>query len=98
MIYFSSAFWQPRVKLSDSPVAIGVMADPHNAAERALRHGVMWRKSIGGTASERCSRFASRLLGVVATCRQRGRLVLEYLTSCFEASVRLQSIPLLLRP
>ena len=70
----------------------------NNAAERALRHGVLWRKSSGETASERDSRFVSRLLGVVETCRQRGRSVLEYLTSCFEASVRSQPIPLLLRP
>ena len=39
----------------------------NNAAERALRHGVLWRKSSGGTASERGSHFVSRLLGVVAT-------------------------------
>jgi hypothetical protein len=28
------------------------------------------------------------MLTVVATCRQRGRDVLEYLTSCFEADRR----------
>jgi transposase len=44
------------------------------------------------------SRFGDylRMLTVVATCRQQGRNVLEYLTSCFEADRRGQSIPSLL--
>ena len=70
----------------------------NNTAERALRHGVLWRKTSGGTASERGSRFVSRMLGVIETCRQRGRSVLDFLTSCFEASVRSQPFPSLLRP
>jgi transposase len=36
------------------------------------------------------------MLTVVATCRQRGRNVLEYLTSCFEADRRGQLIHSLL--
>ena len=69
----------------------------NNAAERALRHAVIWRRISGGTASESGSRFVERMLTVVATCRQQGRNVLEYLTSCFEADRRGQSIPSLLR-
>jgi transposase len=68
----------------------------NNAAERALRHAVIWRRISGGTASESGSRFVERMLTVVATCRQQGRDVLEYLTSCFEADRRGQSIPSLL--
>jgi transposase len=68
----------------------------NNAAERALRHAVIWRRISGGTASESGSRFVERMLTVVATCRQRGRDVLEYLTSCFEADRRGQSLPSLL--
>jgi len=41
----------------------------NNAAERALRHAVLWRKSSGGTASEWGSRFVERVLSVAATCR-----------------------------
>ena len=67
----------------------------NNTAERGLRHGVLWRKSSGGTASWWGSRFVSRMLGVVATCRQQGRGVLDFLTSCFEASIRSEPIPLL---
>src|SRR3954468_15779934 len=44
----------------------------NNAAERALRHAVLWRKSSGGTASEWGSRFVERVLSVAATCRQAG--------------------------
>jgi transposase len=68
----------------------------NNAAERALRHAVIWRRISGGTASESGSRFVERMLTVVATCRQQGRSVLEYLTSCFEADRRGRLIPSLL--
>jgi transposase len=54
----------------------------NNAAERALRHAVLWRKASHGTDSEIGSRFVENILTVVATCRQQGRNVLEYLTRC----------------
>jgi transposase len=65
----------------------------NNAAERALRFAVIWRRISGGTDSTTGSRFVERMLSVVATCRQQGRNVLEYLTSCFEADCRGQAIP-----
>ena len=65
----------------------------NNAAERALRFAVIWRRISGGTDSASGSRFVERMLSVVATCRQQGRDVLEYLTSCFEADCRGQAIP-----
>lgn len=65
----------------------------NNAAERALRHAVIWRRISGGTDSVRGSRFVERMLSVVATCRQQGRNVLEYLTSCFEADRHGQALP-----
>jgi transposase len=68
----------------------------NNAAERALRHAVLWRKSSGGTASEWGSRFVERVLSVAATCRQQGRNVLEYLTGCFRAHVTGGPLPSLL--
>ena len=68
----------------------------NNAAERALRRGVWWRKSSGGTSSEWCSRFVERVLSVVATCRQQGRNVLEFLTRCFHARTVGQPAPSLL--
>ena len=63
----------------------------NNAAERALRHAVLWRKSSGGTASEWGSRFVERVLSVAATCRQQGRNVLDFITACLRA--RLDGTP-----
>jgi transposase len=68
----------------------------NNSAERALRHAVLWRKSSGGTASEWGSRFVERVLSVVATCRQQGRNVLEFLAGCFQAHQEGQGLPSLL--
>jgi transposase len=68
----------------------------NNAAERAMRHAVIWRRISGGTDSTRGSRFVERMLTVVATCRQQGRSVLDYLSSCFEAARTGQPIPSLL--
>src|SRR5262249_23242313 len=62
----------------------------------AMRHAVIWRRISGGTDSERGSRFVERMLTVVATCRQQGRSVLDYLRSCFEAARSGQAIPSLL--
>jgi transposase len=68
----------------------------NNAAERAMRHAVIWRRISGGTDSERGSRFVERMLTVVATCRQRGLNVLGYLESCFRADREGHAIPSLL--
>ena len=74
---------------------VGVAPD-NNAAERALRHGVIWRKTSGGTDSERGSRFVGQMLSVVATCQQRGRRVLSFLTECFRARIEGGAAPSLL--
>lgn len=47
----------------------------NNAAERALRHAVQWRKSSYGTESAAGSQFVENILTVVATCRQQERPV-----------------------
>lgn len=57
----------------------------NNAAERALRHAVQWRKTSYGTDSPAGSRFVEALLTVAASCRQQGRNLLEYLTACCQA-------------
>jgi transposase len=59
-----------------------------NAAERALRHAVLWRKGSGGTDSSRGSRFVERVLSVGETCRQQGRGLLEYLMGCCQARLK----------
>lgn len=69
------------------------VAPDDNAAERALRHGLTWRKPSSGTASEAGIRFVERLPSVVETCRQRGRSVAAYLTACFMAKRTGRPIP-----
>src|SRR3954470_14888618 len=59
----------------------------NNAAERALRPAVLWRKGSFGSDSEAGSRFAERLLTVVATCRQQGRRLLDCLMAAGEAAL-----------
>src|SRR6266536_991802 len=58
----------------------------NNAAERAVRHAVCWRKTSYGTDSEVGSRFVERVLTVVASCRQQGRNVLGFLTDAIHAA------------
>ena len=58
----------------------------NNAAERAVRHAVCWRKTSGGTDGESGSRFVERVLTVVATCRQQDRDVLGVLTAAVQAA------------
>lgn len=57
----------------------------NNAVERGFRHPAQWRRSSHGTASKAGSRFVEHILTVVATCRQQGRDVLDYLTDCCRA-------------
>ena len=52
----------------------------NNAAERSLRHGVIWRRLSFGTQSERGDRFGEVMLTIVETCRQRHRNVLQFVT------------------
>jgi transposase len=68
----------------------------NNDAERALRHGVIYRKVSGGTDGEHGSRFVERMLSVVATCRQQEIDVLDYLTRCFRAHLEGRPAPSLL--
>lgn len=60
----------------------------NNAAERALRRGVLWRKKSFGTQSKEGSRFVGRILTAVTTLRQQGRDVLEYLSEACRATLR----------
>jgi len=68
----------------------------NNAAERALRRGVIWRRRSFGTQSEAGSRFVERILTVVTTLRQQKRDVLDYLTAAGKARTLGQTAPSLL--
>lgn len=68
----------------------------NNAAERALRPAVIWRKVSFGTHSARGSRFMERILTVTATLKQQHRDVLDYLTQACIARLRHEEPPSLL--
>jgi transposase len=68
----------------------------NNAAERALRPAVLWRKGSFGADCEAGSRFAERLLTVLASCRQQGRPLLAFLVAAVEAVLRGSAPPSLL--
>jgi transposase len=68
----------------------------NNAAERAIRPGVLWRKGICGTHSPEGSRFVETMMTVVATLRQQHRDVLDYLTAACEMALRGEQAPSLL--
>jgi hypothetical protein len=58
----------------------------NNAAERALRPGVLWRKGSFGSHSPAGSRFAERMLTVAGTFKQQRRNVVDYVTLACEAA------------
>jgi len=68
----------------------------NNAAERALRPGVLWRKGSFGTHSSEGSRFVEAMMTVVATLKQQQRNVLDYLTAACEAALRGEPAPSLI--
>jgi hypothetical protein len=57
----------------------------NNAAERALRPAVLWRKGCFGSQSANGLRFAERILTINATCKQQRRPLLSYLTEALAA-------------
>ena len=57
----------------------------NNAAERALRHAVCWRKTSFGTDSPTGSRLVERLLTTIESCRRQGRDLLQFLVQAVEA-------------
>ncbi len=71
----------------------------NNAAERALRRAVIWRRRSFGTHSDGGARFVERILTVVTTLRQQHRDVLDYLTeACAAANAKRQAPSLLPNP
>jgi transposase len=68
----------------------------NNAAERAIRPAVLYRKGCFGTQSPQGSRFVERILTAVTTLRQQKRNVLDYLTEACEAALAGKAAPSLL--
>jgi transposase len=57
----------------------------NNRAERALRHGVLWRKRSQGTESHHGSRWVERILSLRQTCRLRKKSTFPVLVRVVEA-------------
>jgi transposase len=68
----------------------------NNAAERALRFAVLWRKGCFGSDSVRGSRFVERILTVRATLRTQQRDLYAYLTAACTAALNGTAPPSLL--
>ena len=60
----------------------------NNAAERAVRKAVLWRKTSFGSASRWGSRFVERMPTACESLRAQGRSMLDFL----ESSIRAQLI------
>jgi transposase len=70
----------------------------NNAAERAVRHAVLWRRMSHGTHSPFGSRFVERILTTHATLRLQGRSVLAFLEQSCRAKLIQSPPPSLLSP
>jgi transposase len=57
----------------------------NNAAERALRHAVCWRKTSFGADSPNGSRFVERILTTSESCRRQSRDLLDFLVAAVSA-------------
>lgn len=68
----------------------------NNAAERALRHAVIWRKLSFGTQSVSGSRFVETLLTVIETCRRQQRDIFNFLTNALHSHLNGHPSPSLL--
>jgi transposase len=67
----------------------------NNAAEQALRTGVIWRKTSYGTQSERGSRFVERMLTCVANLKRQARSVFEFVADVIASGLRHEQRPAL---
>ena len=79
-------------------VAVEGVEPTNNAAERALRPAVLWRKGCFGADSAAGNAFVARIITVAATCRQQQRDLLAYLTTAVFAHRVGGSAPPLLAP
>lgn len=92
---FCKELWEHREHLWTFAEVEGV-EPTNNAAERALRHAVIWRKLSFGTQSAAGSRFVERLLTVIETCRRAGRNTFAWLTQAVRAHFHGEAAPPLL--
>ena len=68
----------------------------NNAAERAIRPAVIWRRTSFGSQTQAGSTFVARMLTVITTLRSQRRNVLDYMTDAIDAARQDQPTPSLL--
>ena len=68
----------------------------NNAAERALRPAVIWRRTSFGSQSNGGSQFVSRMLTVITSLKAQHRDVLDFLSQTSAAARLNQPTPSLL--
>ena len=77
-------------------VTVEGLEPTNNAAERAIRPAVLWRRTSFGSQSEAGSVFVARMLTVVTSLRSQNRNILEFMTEAVRASRQGSSPPSLL--
>lgn len=68
----------------------------NNAAERAIRPAVIWRRTSFGSQTQAGSVFVQRMLTVVTTLKSQQRNILEFLTQTVAATRENKPVPSLL--
>jgi hypothetical protein len=68
----------------------------NNAAERAIRPAVIWRRTSFGSQTQAGSVFVARMLTVVTTLKSQKRNVLEFMTQAVVAARGGKTAPSLL--
>ncbi len=68
----------------------------NNAAERAIRPAVIWRRTSFGSQTQAGSNFVARMLTVVTTLKSQQRNVLEFITQAVVATRQGKTVPSLL--
>ena len=74
-------------------VTVEGLEPTNNAAERAIRPAVLWRRTSFGSQSEAGSVFVARMLTVVTSLRSQNRNVPEFMTEAIRASRQRSSPP-----
>lgn len=68
----------------------------NNAAERAIRPAVLWRRTSFGSQTQAGSAFVARMLTVVTTLKSQQRNILEFMTTAVVAAREDKAAPSLL--
>ena len=74
------------------------VAMTNNAAERALRHAVVWRRASFGSQSARGAELVAEVLTVVMTRRLQGRSAHAWLRESCESALARRPLPSLVAP